>query len=297
MENTDIVIGPPRTPSNHADRDLARQFPPIPTSLWTLPTEKRQLLLHVALLLVLSLQEYSAFSRLLLLNLTSSLNLPRKLFQEEETRIAQGLSQLAVDAANEQAMESSEEHKGQKRPKAGAPGYSSSAYRVGAPLIAVGVGSIHRGYGLRLPCAAGLLGPMADNGLLAGSMFGIYAARPTDKMVEAFGREIQDFGLVPLRGNPPNEYVDAKALPSKDRRLRLVIALNGWVTSKEDVVGPWHFMGDQAEVYVMRWEMNVLYGLGTALETVAKSTAWKTAKKSIMTRHSKCTEPPLIAGN
>ncbi|KAF5008785.1 hypothetical protein FDECE_4959 [Fusarium decemcellulare] len=275
---------PPRTPSNHVDRELSRRFPPIPTSLWTLPVEKRRMLLHISLLMLLSLQEYSAYARLLLLNITSSLNLPLKVLHEEEARMAEGLSQAAVDAAAEQAAElKQDENKSAGKAKAR---FASQAgpFRLGSQLIAVGIGSSHGGHGLRLPVAAGLLGPMSDNGIAAGTLFGIYGTRPTSKMVDSFCREIQDFGIVPVRGESLEDYVDAKALPPKSRRLRLVIAVNGWVTDKDDLTKPWKSIGDGGEVYVLRWEMSALVSLGTALETVVRSSAWSATKKSLTAR-------------
>ncbi|EEU45833.1 uncharacterized protein NECHADRAFT_38994 [Fusarium vanettenii 77-13-4] len=274
---------PLKTPSNHIDRDLSRRFPPIPTSLWTLPVEKRKLLLHISLLMVLSLQEYSAYARLLLLNLTSSLNLPLKFLQEEEKRIAQGLSQLAVDVAAEQATEQKQDETKPVGKTKARLASMTGPFRLGAQLIAAGIGTTHGGHGLRLPAAAGLLGPMSDNGIAAGSLFGIYGTRPTGKMIESFSREIQDFGIVPIRGTP-EDYVDAKAIPAKSRRLRVIIAVNGWVTEKEDIARPWKYLGDHAEVYVLRWEMSALQSLGGALETVVRSSAWAVAKKAVTSR-------------
>ncbi|CAG7556650.1 unnamed protein product [Fusarium equiseti] len=279
-----LATGPPKVPSAHVDRELSRRFPPIPTSLWTLPLDKRKLLLHISLLIVISLQEYTAYARMTLLNLTSSLNLPLRVLHEEERRIGQGFSQLAVDSAIEQAsQQNQDENKPVLKSKARIAAMTGP-FRLGTQLIAVGIGTAHGGHGLRLPTAAGLLGPMADNGPSTGSMLGIYTARPTNKMIESFAREIQDFGLVPLRDEFQGDYVDATAIPSTSRRLRLVIAINGWVTDKDNLTGSWKILGDNAEVYILRWEMTVLSNIGTALETVVKSSAWAAAKQAISSR-------------
>jgi hypothetical protein len=279
-------LGPPKTPSAHVDRELSRRFPPIPTSLWTLPLDKRKLLLHISLLIVISLQEYLAYARMTLLNLTSSLNLPLKVLHEEEKRIAQGFSQLAVDSAIEQAsQQNQDEIKPVLKSKARIAAMTGP-FRLGTQLIAVGIGTAHGGHGLRLPTAAGLLGPMSDNGPSTASMLGIYSTRPTCKIIESFSREIQDFGLMPLRAEFQGDYVDAMAIPSTSRRLRLVIAMNGWVTDKDSLTGSWKILGDNAEVYILRWEMSVLANIGTALETVVKSSAWAAAKQTISSRTS-----------
>lgn len=291
-----MSLGPPRSPSNHIDQDIARRFPPTPNPLWTLPWPKRKLLLHTTLLLLLSLQEYSANSRLLLLNLTSSLNLPMTVLHEEETRIARGLSQVAFEFVPEPPPEpKGEDGKPPRKSKGGLMGciHPDRPPSLAAPLSAVGIGCSHDGLGLESVAAAGLLGPMSENGALISCLFGIYPAKPTTKMIESFARDIQDFGLVPVYGNSIPEYIDAKALPSEDRRLRLVIAMNGWLTEQDGVVGPWKFLGKQAEVYAVKWETTALSNLGSSLETVIKSSAWSAAKEEIIQRTSKSSKHPI----
>lgn len=298
MKNRLINIGPLRSASNHLDRELARRYPPIPTTLWTLPLEKRKTLLHASHLLLLSLQEYSSYSRILLLHLTSSLSLSWKMFQEEEIRIAQGLSQVAIKASlNHNPDQKQDENKAPRRPKPGHLNAAGSAHlsKLAPELVAVGIGTPHGGHGLSPAAAAGLLGTMADNGLVAGPLFGIFAARPTTKMIESCAREIQDFGLIPIRGESPTDYVDARKMPAKDRRLRMIIVINGWLTDKDAITQPWIGMGDQAEVFALRWDITVLMNLGIALETVTKSTAWSTAKKEITSRTSQSPFQPLKA--
>ncbi|KAF5659663.1 DUF726 domain-containing protein [Fusarium heterosporum] len=279
-----LATGPPRTPSTHVDRELSRQFPPIPTSLWVLPLDKRRLLLHISLLILISLQEYTAYARMTLLNLTSSLNLPLNFLHEEEKRLAQGFSQLATDSAIEKSSESTQEEIKPVLKSKARIAAMTGPFRLGSQLIDVGIGTSHGGHGLRLPTAAGLLGPMADNGPSTGSMLGIYMTRPTSKMIESFSREIQDFGLIPTRFEDQGDYVDAKAISPCSRRLRLVVAVNGWVIDRDNLTNAWKILGDNGEVYVLRWEMNVLANIGTALETVVKSSAWTAAKKAIASR-------------
>ncbi|KAK7430531.1 hypothetical protein QQZ08_002823 [Neonectria magnoliae] len=278
------VRGPLRPASSNLDRELARQYPPVPTTLWSLPLEKRLTLLHTSHLLLLSLQEYSSNTRILLLNLTSSLNLSWKMFQEEETRIAQGLGQVALRPSALDPKQ--DENKGPRKPKSG---HANGAVpvppgKLAAELLAVGIGTAHGGHGLGPTVAAGLLGTMADNGLVSGPLFGIYAGRPTTKMIESCAREIQDFGLLPVRGESSEDYMDAKKVPAKDRRLRMIIGINGWLVDKDAIVRPWKCIGDRSEVLILRWDTSILLNLGAALETVTKSTAWSLAKKEITSR-------------
>ena len=53
------------------------------------------LILHAMLLLLLSLKRYTAYSRVLLLHLSSSLHLPLHVLAEDEVKVAQGLLEAA----------------------------------------------------------------------------------------------------------------------------------------------------------------------------------------------------------
>lgn len=289
--------GPPRAPKTPMDRELAHHHPPTPNHLWNLPMDRRKLFLHTVLLLSISLQEYTANTRILLVKLTASLNLPLKALQEDEVRIAQGLAQTALDVPEpiEPVDGVMEEKKPSRRWKAALTSASNAATAtLSVPLTAAGVGTAHAGVGLPTCSAAGLLGPMAENGLLIGSLFGMSPSRPASKSLDCFAREIPDFGLLPLHGTNPSEYRDARQTPAQDRRLRLVIAMAGWATGKDSFTAPWQFLGSQAECYAMRWEVNVLSNLGSSLETVIKSTAWSTAKKEITSRTSRPRDPSKV---
>ncbi|KAK5997039.1 putative membrane protein C6F6.13c [Cladobotryum mycophilum] len=283
--NLSLATGPPRAPSNHVDRALALRFAPMPNPLWTLDMEKRKLLLHIVFLVLLSLQEFTANARLLLLNLTSALNLSPKVLQDDEVRLARGLAKTAIDVPLEEALAlKPEENKSLRRWKLGLSNAVGTTVKLAAPLSAVGIGTAHSGLGLTSSAAAGLLGTMAENGILMGSVFGINAAKPTIKMMESFAREIQDFAFLPLHTPASTEYLDAREIPAEYRRLRLVITMNGFLADAEDVVKPWRCLGRLAETFAIRWETSVLVNLGNSLETVIKSSAWGSAKEEIKAR-------------
>jgi hypothetical protein len=141
--------------------------------------------------------------------------------------------------------------------------------------------------GLTSVAAAGLLGIMADNGVLMGSVVGINSTRPMSKMLETFAREIQDFAFVRLCNGASYDYTDARESPTADRRLRVLVAIGGFLTELQDVVKPWRFFNSQPEVYAVRWEDAALTNLGSALKTVIKSTAWGSAKRAIDSKSSK----------
>ena len=216
-----------------------------------------------------------------------------KVFHEEEARVAKGFGQLVNEYVPEATSDQKgEEVKASRKVKLGLAGciHPSAPPKLAAPLSLVGIGTTHGGFGLNSAAAANCLGTMSENGAIVGSFFGVYTAKPTSKMLESFQREIQDFALVPVHGGGLEEYTDAKTLPSEHRRLRFIIAMNGWLSDKDEVTRPWRYLGSQAEVYSVKWEMSALLSLGTSLETVIKSTAWSAAKDEINSRTSKCSQ-------
>jgi hypothetical protein len=279
---TSFAIGPVRPPSaSEIDPQLLNRFRPSPTALWQLPLEKRKVLLYTVLLLILSLEDYNAYARLLMLHLTSSLNLPLKALQDSEIQVAQSLGHAASEFKPDEIIkEKEEEGKGARKAKAGV------ARLAGGVLagLAAGIGSLMGGLCFGASAAGGLLGTMAENEAVVAALFGIYGAKASVKSMESYARDIQDFAFIPLHGQVQKELKDAKEIHHKDRRLRVVICISGWLTREEDVVTSWKCIGDQAEVYALRWELASLMSMGNSLETVIKSTAWSVAKKEIISR-------------
>jgi hypothetical protein len=259
--------------------------------LCSLPSDKKKLLLHSMLLLVLSLENYSAYSRILLLNVASSLHLPLYILVEDEVRVAQGLSQVAKDvSADDVLQKKSEENKNSRKWKIGLAGVAGAAVLgitggLAAPLVAAGIGTVLSGVGLGTTAAAGLLGTMAESSLVVGTLFGVYGARATGKAMEQYAKDIQDFAFKPLHDSNGDEVEIGKIKP-ENRRLRVVLAISGWLTQEDDVVKSWSALGDRNEAYAIRWELETLIKMGNALETVLKSAAWSLAKKEIIARTS-----------
>lgn len=273
--------GPHCVPTRHKDSKLAARHPPVPNTLWSLHPDRRELLLHIALLILLSLQDYKANSRLLLLKLTSSLNLSFETYQSGEAQVAQGLVRAALDALLEDAAKPDEETGGPKfKMVLGGP------VNLTAVLKYVRIGTRQRGLGLSTITAASLLGTMAENAVLMGSLFGINPAKLPSKMLVTFARDIQDFAFVRLCKDPYN-YDDVTMLEVSHRRLHVLVALSGFLTDSKDVAETWKFLNSQSELYAIQWEHAALTNLGSALETVIKSTAWESARKEIASKSSK----------
>ncbi|QUC23848.1 uncharacterized protein UV8b_08089 [Ustilaginoidea virens] len=282
-----LATEPKRAPTVHVDPELASRYPPIANALWTLHLDRRKLLLHIALLILVSLQEYSANSRLLLVSLASSLNLPFKEYEKDEMRLAIALAETVLEEpAEEEATPKLDDVKGSRKWKPGLGGASSTPAPafLAAPLQNAGIGTSRGGLGLTTSAAAGLLGIMAENGALMGSLFGMNPTRPLSKSLENILKEVQDFAFIRLAFRGPYEYVDPRGSPAEDRRLRVVVAMSGFLLQEDDMTRNWRGLSSQTEAYAVRWETAALLNFGHALETLIKTKAWKKTRKSIASK-------------
>lgn len=236
------------------------------------------------LLLLLSLEHYNAQSRILLLHIASSLHLPLHILSENEVKIAQGLLEAAKHmSGSEETKKRSEENSTSRKWKVGLAGVAGAAVigitgGLAAPLVAGAIGTVMGGLGLGTTAAAGLLGALAESGVIVGSLFGAYGGRMTGKMMDQYAKEVEDFAFLPLKGSIHREP------KAEDRRLRVTIGVSGWITQKEDIIIPWRAFGKESEVFALKWELKALTSLGTSLESVVKSAAWGVAKKEIISR-------------
>jgi hypothetical protein len=269
-------------------RDL---FPPRKTPLTKMDMEKRTLVLHSILLLLLSLEHYNAPSRILLLNLTSSLKLPQKTFEQDEYATAKGLLEAAKEmTASEEAKKRAEENKESRKWKVGLASVAGAAIigvtgGLAAPMVAAGVGSVMGGLGLGATAAAGYLGSVAGSTVLVGGLFGAYGGRMTGQMMDNYAREVENFEFLPVHsGNKTSEdeKEGAQQASQHDHKLRVTICISGWLTEKEEVVKPWRVLGRGAEVFALKYELKALLNLGNAMNGMVQSAAWGYAQKQLI---------------
>lgn len=250
--------------------------------------EKRCLILHAVLLLVLSLEHYNAYSRTMLLSLASSLGLPLRVLADDEVRVARGLSQLVKNAPIDEATQKKlEENRSSKKWKVGlasAPGATITGVVGGlaAPLAAVSIGGLLGGPGIGNAAAAGLLGTAAENMVIVGSLFGIFGARGTGKMMEQYVRDLQDFAFRPFRGSLGDDETEIGRVGIETRRFRVTVVIDGWLTKMHETAGPWRILGSHSEIYALRWEVEALSKLGASLEMIMRSAAWSLARHEIL---------------
>ncbi|KAI1456212.1 DUF726-domain-containing protein [Annulohypoxylon moriforme] len=283
--NLESSLDGTKTDENEGGDEIAEAllnlYAPIETPLREVAREKRMLILHSVLLLLLSLEHYNAHSRILLLHLTTSLGLSVAVLSEDEKKVARGLLTAAEKmSGDEEAKKRADQNRTSRRWKMGIAGVAGAALigitgGLAAPLLASGLGTVLGGIGLGATATAGYLGALAGSGVLVGSLFGAYGARMTSKAMEQYTRDVEDFAFVPTY--EPESEIEA-------RRLRVAIGISGWLGNKDDVVGPWKCIGPGQETFALRFELGALMNLGNALTSLVTSAAWSYAKSEIIKR-------------
>ena len=105
----------------------------------------------------------------------------------------------------------------------------------------------------------------------------------TGKMVDQYAKEVSDFKFLPV-ASEWGEHTTKPETEEESRRLRVTIGINGWLNSREDVVKPWRILGQDSEVFALRYEMNALIELGNSLKNMVSSYAWSYVKLEILKR-------------
>ena len=274
----------------NAGPKLEDLFPRVKTLLTKLPMAKRVLVLHSVMLLLLSLEHYNAASRVLLLYLTTSLKIGLNSLRGEEEKTAQGLlkavKQMSADAeASKRLEESNNASRKWKIRLASAAGAAVIGYTGGlaAPMIAAGVGSVMGELGLGTTAAAGYLGSVAGNTAVVGSLFGAYGGRMTGQVMSNISAGVQDFAFLPIHGER-KEHEDSVDAATNTRRLRVIVAISGWLLEKEEVVTPWRVLKPSAEVFALRFELEALLNLGQSFDTMLQSTVYGYAQSAMVKR-------------
>nr|POE90628.1 putative membrane protein c6f6.13c [Quercus suber] len=270
-------------PDRAVDEAMNKLYPPVQNTLSRFEEDKKALILHSLLLLLLSLENYQSYSRTLLLYLTTSLGLSVSLLSHDESKVARGLLLAAENMqAEDETKKKAEENKGSRKWKVGLATVAGAALigvtgGLAAPLLAAGIGTTMGALGLGATAAAGYLGTLAGSAVLVGGLFGAYGGRMTGKMMDQYAREVEDFGFVPI-----HEARKTRNAEYEYRRLRVAIGISGWLTNKDEVVEPWKVIGTGLESFALRFELESLMNLGNSLLTMVKSAAWGYAKVEII---------------
>ncbi|KAG7008160.1 hypothetical protein G7Y79_00007g022850 [Physcia stellaris] len=214
---------PTKSIKSAAEDKLSSLFPPIATPLADMDEPKKILILHSTLLLLLSLEHYTALSRVLLLYMTSSFHLPLKTLTEDEEKVAKGLLEAAKQMSGDtETQKKADENKTSRKWKVGLASVAGAAVigvtgGLAAPLVAAGVGSVMGGLGLGATAAAGYLGSVAGSTLIVGGLFGAYGGKMTGEMMDNYAREVSDFAFLPIPEGLKD--LDAKASETSKKQL------------------------------------------------------------------------------
>lgn len=103
-------------------------------------------------------------------------------------------------------------------------------------------------------------------------------------MMDSYAKEVEDFKFIPLSEEWGEEYKKGDPKEKLDRRLRVTIGINGWLNTEDDIKKPWRVLNTDTEVFALRYEMKTLLDLGTALQDLVGSFAWKAFKSEIIKR-------------
>lgn len=293
------------------------QYEVIETQILAFEEEKKMLILHCLLLLILSLEHYPAHSRVLLLHIASSLELESDLLAEHEKSVAQGLLASAASQmdAEESAKKQASNDATARKWKVGLAAVGGAVLigvtgGLAAPLLAAGLGTVMGGLGLGV--VSTYLGALAGSSVLVGSLFGAYGAKMTGRIMEQYAREVQDFEFIPVQGAlqlriKPSQNTDdvtdperpsaqrdqewAAELDARDptkreqHRLRVAIGISGWLTSPSDVNKPWEIVdGAGTEPFALRFELDAMLRMGNSLNDVLFSYAWDGVTYTIVSR-------------
>ncbi|KAI1634890.1 hypothetical protein F4809DRAFT_616613 [Biscogniauxia mediterranea] len=148
-----------------------------------------------------------------------------------------------------------------------------------APAVAGVLGGLMGSVGLG--GLASFLGIFWMNGALVGTLFGAFGAKMTGGLVDQYAKEVEDFKFLPLKQERGRGW---SRDGSEGRRLRVTIGINGWLQTEEDVTKPWRVLGDESEVFALRYEIKSLVALGTKLKALVASTAWSAVRAEILKR-------------
>ncbi|OQD73956.1 hypothetical protein PENDEC_c013G01071 [Penicillium decumbens] len=269
---------------------LCEIYHPVDSPLTQVPKATRLLILHSLLLLLLSLEKYSAYSRVLMLHVASSLGIDIKVLNEDEVKVARGLLDTALALSSQpDATQQTKKSDDSRKWKVGLASVAGAVLigvtgGLAAPLVAAGIGTVMGGLGLGATAAAGLLGTLAGSGVVVGGLFGAYGGRMTGKMMDKYAKEVDDFAFIPIRGSQSRRTESESEAAKQDHRLRVTIGVTGWVKEESNFVVPWRVLGADSEVFALRWEMEPLMKLGNAISALVTSAAWSVAGREVLTR-------------
>ncbi|CRK15403.1 hypothetical protein BN1708_011469, partial [Verticillium longisporum] len=282
-----ITLGDAENSSTTNAKDVAtlqKHYQPVPTNLAALPVEDRRELLSSMLLVVLSTGNYAAHSRVLETEIAKFL-VEASTAKGEDGTSSKNAAAASAMSGEAEATKRRQDNQSSRFWKVGLASVAGAAVigvtgGLAAPAVAGVIGGIMGSVGLG--GVASFLGIFWANGALVGALFGAYGAKMTGEMMDQYAKEVEDFRFLPLKEEYGQDAKKATSDEKKTRRLRVTIGINGWLENEAAVTKPWKVLGDESEVFALRYEMKALIALGASLEDLVKSYAWKYVKLEIL---------------
>lgn len=265
-------------------------YPTRPTLLRDLPKEKRMLIMHCTLLIFLGMDQYGLYSRILLVRLAFSLDIPLHIVLDDEKRVACALSKIIMGIpVDEIVRRRAEEARTSRRwrPGMATADISGTPGMLSAPLLAAGIGIVFNNFRISQSAAAGLLGPMNESTVVVGTLFGLYGARQGGKSIEAHRKDVTDFGIVSIHGENSPELIDPKDVPTRDRRMRVAIGIGGMLTGEDTFMDPWKVVGSKNEAYVLKYDLEVVMKAGDSFIAALRTKPGYESRKEIASMNGK----------
>jgi hypothetical protein len=98
-------------------------------------------------------------------------------------------------------------------------------------------------------------------------------------MMSRYAAEVADFDFFPLHAT---DFPDVDAT---ERRLTVRIGVTGWLSDGDvSPATPWEIFDDSTDCYALRWEVETLRRLGSAMRDMVVSSAIGYAKKEVIRR-------------
>lgn len=256
----------------------------LPPALESMDDKQRALVLGAVLFILLSLETYSAYSRVLMSHLCTVLSLPADVLKSHEASTASTLLATAHKAgidAEDARKKQEESSLFSRKWKVGLATVAGAAVigisgGLAAPLLLGAAGAIMGGIGLG--GLATLLGATIANPITIAALFGALGGRMTGRAMDAYSKEVEDFMFLPAEdtkvssAGPTQSETEAK---TPDHKLRVAIGISGWVTKASDISLPWRVLSTTSlEPFSLQYERKAMTALGSALSSFFKDYAF-----------------------
>lgn len=262
----------PSTPKDQVEVKKFRQFS---------ETEKSDCFIKCLLLLILSLGNYSPYSRNLLYSIAEKLGLSSiVVYKAELITSSMLLDTFQTMESNQEMYELSGTRKMRRRIAMGLAGLAGGALigltgGLAAPFVAAGLGTLFAGLGLGTMIGATYLGTLITSAPMITALFGGFGAKMSMQQMGDVSKGLTDFEFIPL---------------SVQSHLPVTIGISGWLGDYNEVDAAWKSLtvGDKSyywgDIYALKFEVEALVDLGKSLSRILFSAGLGWVKGEVISR-------------